>query len=96
MPPSEQKLRLPGAWNHCTVLAKDSRLFVILNGTQIIDMDLNRWTESGRNPDGTPNPLRKACRDLPRKGVIGFQCWNPKVAYRAVRIKPLGDDAGGE
>jgi hypothetical protein len=78
-----------GEWNHVTITARDNKLTVVMNGTQIIDMDLNRWTEPHKNPDGTPNKFRTAIKDFKREGHIGFQDHGAKVAYRNVRIKPL-------
>src|SRR5687768_5477480 len=42
-------------WNRVVITAKDNKLTVVLNGEQIIDMNLNDWAEAGVNPDGTKN-----------------------------------------
>ncbi|MFH1268296.1 MAG: beta-propeller fold lactonase family protein, partial [Planctomycetota bacterium] len=82
-----------GEWNHVTITAADNKLAVEMNGQQIIDMDLNQWTEPGKNPDGTKNKFRAALKDFKREGHVGFQDHGAPVAYRNIRIKPLG--AGG-
>lgn len=79
----------PGEWNRATITAIDNWISVTLNNVQIIDMDLNRWTEPHKNPDGTPNKFRTAYRDMPRKGYIGLQYHNDPVWYRNIRIVPL-------
>jgi len=38
----------------------------VLNGEQIIDMNLNLWNKAHKNPDGTPNQLRTAIKGMPR------------------------------
>ena len=78
-----------GQWNRMTIMALDNQLSVIINGEKIIDMDLNRWTEPQKNPDGTKNKFRTALRDFKREGHIGLQDHGAPVAYRNVRIKPL-------
>jgi hypothetical protein len=79
----------PGQWNHATITVLDSRIAVVLNGQQVIDMDLDKWTESGRNPDGTRNKFRRALKDFKREGHIGFQDHGAVVAYRNIRIRNL-------
>ena len=76
-------------WNQLKVTARDNRIAVVMNGEQIIDMDLEQWDEPGRNPDGTKNKFRTALKDFKREGHIGFQEHGADVAYRNVRIKPL-------
>ncbi|MBN2475638.1 MAG: DUF1080 domain-containing protein [Pirellulales bacterium] len=78
-----------GQWNHLVVTAADNRLTVALNGQQIIDMDLNRWSDAGKNPDGSGNKFRTALKDFKREGHIGFQDHGANVSYRKVKIKPL-------
>jgi len=78
-----------GDWNHVTITACKNKITVVMNGQQIAEMDLDRWTEAGKNPDGTPNKFRTALKDFKREGHIGFQDHGHKVAYRNVRIKTL-------
>ena len=76
-------------WNKMSIRALDNKLSVTINGEQIIDMDLNRWTEPHRNPDGTKNKFSTPIKDFKREGHIGFQDHGAPVAYRNVRIKSL-------
>lgn len=78
-----------GEWNHVTITANDNKLTVTMNGHEIVDMDLNEWTEPGKNPDGTKNKFRTALKDFKREGYIGFQDHGAWVAYRNIRIKAL-------
>jgi hypothetical protein len=78
-----------GQWNHVTITALDNKLTVAMNGQQIVDMDLNQWTEPQKNPDGTKNKFRTALKDFKREGHVGLQDHGAWVAYRNIRIKPL-------
>lgn len=80
-----------GEWNHITITAEDNKISIVLNGEQIIDMDLNRWTEPHKNPDpdGSKNKFRMALKDFKREGYIGFQDHGANVWFRNVRIKQL-------
>ncbi|KKL93748.1 hypothetical protein LCGC14_1871630, partial [marine sediment metagenome] len=64
--PSKNMVKRPGEWNHYTITCKASKIGVVLNGEQIIDMDLDLWTKAHKNPDGTPNKFNTAYRDMPR------------------------------
>ncbi|MCX7819784.1 MAG: DUF1080 domain-containing protein [Kiritimatiellae bacterium] len=76
-------------WNRLRIVARGSRLQVELNGEPIIDMDVDRWTEAGRNPDGSKNKYKRALKDFARSGHIGFQDHGATVAFRNIRIRPL-------
>lgn len=87
--PSMNAVNPPGAWNHYTITCKGSLITVVLNGRQIISMDLNRWTDARRNPDGTPNKFNTAYKDMPRAGNIGLQYHGHPVWYRNLKILAL-------
>ena len=87
--PSENTTRKPQQWNRMTIICRDNKINVVMNSRQIIDMDLNQWTEPRKNPDGTKNKFRTAFKNMPRKGYIGFQDHGDPVWYRNIRIKSL-------
>jgi len=87
--PTKNMLKETGQWNHCTIACKANKIYVVLNGEQIIDMDLNLWTEANKNLDGTPNKFNTAYKDMPRVGHIGFQDHGDPVWFRNIKIKPL-------
>jgi type 1 glutamine amidotransferase len=87
--PSKNTVRQPGEWNHVVLTCKGSKIYAMMNGEPIIDMDLDRWTEPGKNPDGTPNKFKTAYKDMPRRGYIGFQDHGKPVWYRNIYIKSL-------
>jgi len=87
--PTENMVNAPGEWNKYTITCTGNKIYVVLNGEQIIDMDLDLWTEAGKNPDGTPNKFKTAYKDMPRKGHIGFQYHGHPVWFRNIRIRKL-------
>lgn len=89
--PSKNMVKKPGQWNRYVIMCKGSNIDVWLNGEQIIDMDLERWTEAHKNPDGTLNKFNTAYKDMPRVGHIGLQYHGHPVWFRNIRIKPLRD-----
>jgi sugar phosphate isomerase/epimerase len=90
--PSKDATRKPGEWNHYVITCLDNKIYVNLNGQDIIDMDLDQWTEPGKNPDppiaaGTKNKFRYAYKDLVREGHIGLQYHGNPVWFMNVKIK---------
>lgn len=71
--PTKNVTKPAGEWNRLTVTAKGNHLTVVLNGEQVIDVDLS--TSKAKN-----KPLR---------GHLGFQDEAKLLWYRNVRIKEL-------
>ena len=87
--PSKDMTKPAGEWNRYTITCMDNKIYVVYNGEQIIDMDLNLWSEPHKNPDGTRNKFRNAYIDMPREGHIGFQDHGQPVWFRNLKIKKL-------
>jgi len=87
--PSEYVDKPAGVWNHVVISCDDNIITVTMNGTKIVDMDIDEWDTPGMNPDGTKNKFTKALRDFARDGHIGFQEHGDPVWYRNVRIKRI-------
>jgi len=41
--------RETGEWNQYTITCDKNKIYIVLNGVQIIDMDVDLWTEPGQN-----------------------------------------------
>ena len=92
--PSKDATKKPGEWNRYIITCLDNKIYINLNGEDIIDMDMNLWTEAGRNPDppvaaGTKNKFRYAYKDMSREGHIGLQYHGNMIWFRNLRIKSL-------
>ena len=87
--PAKNTVKQPGQWNSCRVTCNKNKITVVLNGEQIVDMDLDRWTEPHKNPDGTRNKFPRALKDFARTGHVGLQDHGRPVWYRNIRIKRL-------
>lgn len=87
--PALNMVKKPGEWNRYTITCLGSRIYVILNGRQIIDMDMDKWTKQGENPDGTKNKFKGPVKDMSRSGYIGLQYHGVPVCFRNIRIKSL-------
>jgi len=87
--PTKTTVNKAGEWNHLTITCKDNKITIVMNGEQIIDMDLDQWTEAHKNPDGSKNKFNTAYKDMAREGHIGFQDHGKPVWYRNIRIKEL-------
>ncbi len=87
--PAKNAVRPPGEWNRARITCRGSRIEVVLNGEPVVDMDLDRWTEPQKNPDGSKNKFPRAMKDFARVGHIGLQDHGRPVWYRNLRILRL-------
>jgi sugar phosphate isomerase/epimerase len=88
--PAKDATKKPGEWNHYIITALDNKIYINLNGVDIIDMDLDQWTQPHKNPDGTPNKFPTAYKDMPRSGNLGLQFHGaPVCSFKNVKIKAL-------
>ncbi len=87
--PFTQEVKKPGEWNEMIITAKDNVIYVLMNGKQVVGMDLDKWTEPHKNPDGTKNKFKNAYKDMPREGHIGLQYHVQPIAFRNLKIIAL-------
>jgi hypothetical protein len=78
-----------GEWQSGRIMCKGSVCKTYINGQQVLQMDLARWTTPHANPDGTSNKFGTAGAAFARKGHIGLQDHGRPVWYRNIRVKRL-------
>ena len=93
LPASERKVKKPGEWNRFTILCQGRMIHVMLNGTWITHMNMDKWLDPKINPDGSEIPawLSKPAADLADRGYIGLQGKHAdaSIFFRNVKIKQL-------
>ena len=87
--PSANAAKPAGQWNRMRITCFKNRVFVALNGIQIIDMDLNKWDTARKNADGSKNKFRDPLKTLTHAGFVALQGHGKPVTYKSIRIKPI-------
>ncbi len=86
-------VKRPGQWNRMTITCRGPIISVLLNGQQVTEIDLRRWTSATRNPDGSEIPawLSRPLAELPTRGHVGLQGKHAgaPIYFRNLRIKTL-------
>jgi len=83
VPAKRGYLKPVGDWNYQEVIARGKQITVKLNGTTIVDADIEK-ASTPKTMDGNEHPGLK--RD---KGFIAFCGHGDKLAFRSLRIKTL-------
>ncbi len=77
-------LKKPNEWNTQVVYAIGPKIKVVLNGTTIVDADLDKVLEAGGPKLAKGHPGLKN-----KKGHIGWLGHGARVEFRNIRIKPM-------
>lgn len=74
-PRQDKIVKKPGIWNHMRIRCVGQRIYVILNGKKVTQLDMGKWTSGTKNPDDSdiPATLPQPLAQLPTKGFIGLQ-----------------------
>ncbi|MDF2714524.1 MAG: Oxidoreductase family, NAD-binding Rossmann fold [Paenibacillus sp.] len=87
--PSLNAVRPAGEWNQIRITCDRNQIQLVLNGTTVVEADIDQWSVAGKNPDGTDNKFKYAWRDQPRAGHIGLQDHGGYVEFRNIKILEL-------
>ncbi len=91
--PTKSAVKKPGQWNRMTITCRGPMIYVLLNGQPVTEMDMRKWTDAKKNPDGSEIPpwLSKPAAGLPTKGRIGLQGKHAgaPIYFRNLKIKSI-------
>ena len=87
--PTRNAMRPVGEWNHIEITCRDSMIGVVLNGEKVNSVDLAKFVEPNKRPDGTQHKFDVAYRDHPKLGYIGLQDHGSACWYKNIKLKPL-------
>ncbi len=79
VPPAKDATKPAGEWNTFQITAKGRHVIVVLNGTKIVDANLEDYKNRA---DKHPGLLRE-------KGHLGLQSHDGRVEFRNLYVKPL-------
>jgi hypothetical protein len=77
-------LRPVGEWNFQEIEVRGQKIKVTLNGTKILDVDIDAFDRS--QIEAPPKGLDR------RKGLIGFAGHSDPVSFRSFKVKPLASE----
>jgi hypothetical protein len=74
-PATNKSLKPAGEWNHFTITCKGKMISIVLNGTLVNECNMDDFTSSKVNPDGSnvPSWLKNPMSKLALRGHIGLQ-----------------------
>jgi len=91
--PAKSAVKKPGEWNRMTITCQGTKISVMLNGEQVTEIDMKKWTSAKKNPDGSEIPpwLSKPMAELATKGHIGLQGKHAgaPIFFRNLKIKTI-------
>ncbi len=91
--PARSLVKEPGQWNRFTITCADNKIYVLLNGEQVSELDMSLYTSAETNPDGSEIPawLSRPLSELATHGRIGLQGKHAgaPIYFRNVKIKEL-------
>ncbi len=89
--PTNNAMRPPGEWNQVVIVCNRNLITVEINGEAVTRMDLDRFTQPGKRPDGSEHKFTGIVyKDFPRRGYIGLQDHGSPCWYKNIKLLPLG------
>ncbi len=86
--PTRNAQKPVGEWNHMTITSKGPKISITLNGEKVSEIDLSKFTEVGKRPDGSKHKFEKVkIADFNRPGFFGFQDHGQDCWFKNVKVK---------
>jgi hypothetical protein len=79
VPPSKDALKPVGEWNKYQIVCKGRQVTITLNGTKVVDANLDDYKEHFKKHPGLTR----------EKGHLGLQSHDGRVEFRNIYVKPL-------
>lgn len=79
VPPAKDATKPAGEWNRFQITAKGRQITIVLNGTKIVDANLDDHKDRAKEHPGL----------LREKGHLGLQSHDGRVEFRKLFVKPL-------
>lgn len=89
MAPSKQTVKKAGEWNRMTLWCIGPKIYEMINGALILQIDRTQWTSPTKSPTGVdiPSHYNIPLAAFPAKGHIGLQgIHGGAVTFRNVKI----------
>ena len=91
--PSKRAVKPHGEWNRFTIYCRGKQVDVVLNGEHVASMDMAKWTDAKKNPDGSDAPewLGGPLSAMATRGKIGLQGKHAgaPIWFRNMKVKKL-------
>lgn len=87
--PTQDASRPAGEWNQVRIACRGPKVEIALNDVLVSEMDLSRYTEPNRHPDGSEHKFPHAYAELPPRGRFGLQDHNGEVWFRNIRVREI-------
>jgi len=87
--PVRNAMRPVGEWNHIEITCRETQIEIVLNGEKVNSVDLARFSEPNKRPDGSSHKFDVAWRDHPHRGYIGLQDHGSPCWFKNIKLKPL-------
>jgi hypothetical protein len=87
--PRVNVLKPVGEWNTMQIRAEGDIISVWVNGDHINRVDLSKFTEPYRRPDGSEHKFPVAFAEHPKRGYLGIQDHGDDVWYKNIKILDL-------
>ncbi|HAM71243.1 MAG TPA: hypothetical protein DCM86_06335 [Verrucomicrobiales bacterium] len=87
--PRRNAMRPIGEWNHIDITSRANLIEIVLNGEAVNTIDLSRFTDPYKRPDGSTHKFDIPYRDHPRSGYIGLQDHGSACWFKNIKLKPL-------